>query len=131
MFQTCWLSDVTFPQVVSQAWSQVPKLVDAIKKFTKEAKVQNITHFGNIFARKKNIMARLNGIQRSNSIKHSTFLLNLENELLTELDSVLAQEEELWALKSPVNWMIQEGQKHHLLSCLHIGYKEKELNHGY
>lgn len=51
-------------------------------------------------------MARLNGIQRSNSIKHSTSLLNLENELLTELDSVLAQEEELWALKSPVNWMI-------------------------
>ena len=62
MFQTCWLSDITFPKVVSQAWSQAPRLGDAIEKFTKEAKVWNRTHFGNIFARKKNIMARLNGI---------------------------------------------------------------------
>lgn len=59
--------------------------------------------FGNIFARKKNIMARLNGIQRTLSIRSSNFLLNLENNLLKELDMVLNQEEELWALKSRVN----------------------------
>ena len=107
MFQTCQLSDITFPKVISQAWSQVPKLGNAIKKFTKEAKVWNRAHFRNIVAQKKNIMARLNGIQLSNSVRPSTFLLKLENELLKELDSVLAQEEEPWALKSQVNWMIQ------------------------
>ena len=90
MFQTGWLSDVTFPKVVSQAWSQVPRLGNAINKFTKEAKVWNRTQFGNISAQKKNIMAKLNGIQRSISFRPSTFLLNLENELLKELDSVLA-----------------------------------------
>ena len=63
--------------------------------------------FSNIFARKKNIMARLNGIQRAVSLRPSSFLLNLENELLKELNIVLNQEEELWALKSRVNWMIQ------------------------
>ena len=52
-------------------------------------------------------MARLNGIQRSIAIRPSAFLCNLGNELLKELDSVLSQEEELWALKSRVNWMIQ------------------------
>ena len=52
-------------------------------------------------------MARLNGIQRSIAIRPSSLLCNLENELLKELDSVLSQAEELWALKSQVNWMIQ------------------------
>ena len=40
-------------------------------------------------------------------MRPSAFLVNLENELLIELDRVLRQEEELWALKSRVNWMIQ------------------------
>ena len=35
------------------------------------------------------------------------FLLNLENDLLGDLDTVLNQEEEIWALKSRVNWMVQ------------------------
>ena len=60
-----------------------------------------------MFARKNNIMARLNGIQRAVAIKPSDFLLNLESELLKELDNVLNQEEEIWALKSRVNWIIQ------------------------
>lgn len=63
--------------------------------------------FGNIFAKKKNIMARLNDIHHTLSIRPSNFFLNLENNLLKELDMVLNQEEELWALKSRVNWMIQ------------------------
>ena len=51
-------------------------------------------------------MARINGIQRALVVRPFAFLVNLENELLTELDRVLSQEEELWALKSRVNWMI-------------------------
>ena len=47
-FQTCWLSD--------------PRLADAIDSFTKEAVRWNRMQFGNVFAKKKNIMARLNGI---------------------------------------------------------------------
>ena len=52
-------------------------------------------------------MTRLNGIQRVILVWPSNFLLNLENELQRKLDLVLTQEEELWALKSRVNWMIQ------------------------
>lgn len=48
-------------------------------------------------------MARINGIQRALSVRPSTFLVNLEDKLLRELDRVLNQEEELWALKSRVN----------------------------
>jgi len=52
-------------------------------------------------------MARINGIQRAIAIKPSSFLLKLEEDLLRDLDLVLNQEEELWALKSRVNWMVQ------------------------
>ncbi|XP_075640270.1 uncharacterized protein LOC142612022 [Castanea sativa] len=55
-------------------------------------------------------MARINGVQRALAIKPSSFLLKLEEELLRDLDLVLNQEEELWALKSWVNWMIQGDQ---------------------
>ncbi|XP_075645819.1 uncharacterized protein LOC142616982 [Castanea sativa] len=102
-FQTCWLSNPTFPYVVSPAWRHSYELEKAIKHFTRDATNWNKMQFGNIFARKKNIMARLNGIQRTLSIRPSNFLLNLENNLLKELDMVLKQEEELWALKSRVN----------------------------
>jgi len=79
----------------------------AIEKFSKDAAHWNKTHFGNEFNRKKNIMARLNGIQRTISVMPLSFLLNLERELQGELHMVLKQEEEIWALKSQVNWMIQ------------------------
>jgi len=61
-FQTCWLSNPSFPTIVSWAWSQSEMLVDAISKFIDEATRWNKMHFGNVFNRKKNIMARLNGI---------------------------------------------------------------------
>ena len=78
--------------------------------FTEDALKWNRQQFGNIFQRKKSIMARINGIQWVNSIKPSTFLLNLESELQKELKVMLDQEEELWALKSRVNWMIQRDR---------------------
>ena len=61
-FQTCWLSEPSFPSLVSRAWSGSPTLGEAVKNFTQVAIRWNSSHFGNIFTRKKNIMARINGI---------------------------------------------------------------------
>ena len=78
--------------------------------FTQTTKEWNKNQFGNIFTRKKNLMSRLNGIQRTLALRPSEFLVKLEDELLREMDLVLKQEEELWALKSRVNWMIQSDR---------------------
>jgi len=107
MFQTGWLLDPSFFLIVYQVWERNNRLVDAINCFTQKAKEWNKNQFGNIFTRKKNLMLRLNGIQRALALRQSDFLVKLEDELLKELDHVLNQEEELWALKSKVNWMIQ------------------------
>ena len=100
-FQTCWLSEPSFPSIVSRVWSGSLALGEVVNKFTQAAIRWNVSHFGNIFTRKKNIMARINGIQRALSMRPSAFLVNLENELLKELDQVLNQEEEPWGFKVP------------------------------
>ncbi|XP_030941490.1 uncharacterized protein LOC115966387 [Quercus lobata] len=99
-FQSFWLSDPSFPRVVQQAWSQGHHLQDAITRFSRDATNWNKVHFGNIFAKKRRVMARLDGIQRSLAFRPSHSLVNLERQLQAELAGVLNQEEELWALKS-------------------------------
>lgn len=51
-------------------------------------------------------MARLRGVQSAMASSPSSSLIDLENHLLRELDVVLDQEAELWALKSRINWMV-------------------------
>ncbi|XP_023881941.1 uncharacterized protein LOC136065446 [Quercus suber] len=106
-FQEFWLSDTTFPRVVSQAWSRRSNLAESIECFSQEATLWNKNHFGNIFYKKKRILARLYGALKAlaNNLRPSLF--NLENQLQKDLEEVLDQEWDLWMLKSILNWMIQ------------------------
>jgi hypothetical protein len=61
--------------------------------------------FGNIFARKKEVEARLRGIQRALENINSANLLRLQKELLTEYENILFQEETLWFQKSIEQWI--------------------------
>ena len=106
-FQMCWLLDPTFLDVVSQAWGGANNIIEAVDSFTRNVMAWNKNQFGTIFTRKKILLARINGIQRAIATKPSSFLLKLEDDLLRDLDLVINQEEELWALKSRVNWMVQ------------------------
>ena len=70
--------------------------VDRVRKW-------NVEVFGNIFAKKRRVLARLNGTQKAIAENPNDFLLNLENQLLSEYSLILMQEEEFWALKSRLN----------------------------
>ena len=52
-------------------------------------------------------MARLPGIQKEMKVRPIASLIDLEKQLLRDLDTILNQELELWALKSRVNWLVQ------------------------
>ncbi|KAL0011903.1 hypothetical protein SO802_007011 [Lithocarpus litseifolius] len=106
-FQEFWLSDMTFPNVVSSAWSCNRNLAESIEVFSKEATRWNRNHFGNIHQKKRRIMERIYGIQKAISNWPSSSLLNLEKQLQQELEVVLDQERDLWMLKSRINWLIQ------------------------
>lgn len=76
-------------------WRNSDSLEDVVHTFKREATIWNKEHFGNIFAKKKKIMARLNGIQRVITSNPSSSLLYLERKLQLELENVLNQESEL------------------------------------
>lgn len=85
MFHSFWLSDLSFPCIVSEAWGQALPLQTAIDRFAKKATDWNRYHFGNIFGKKKRIMARLNGIQKAMADCPSHSLVVLEKKLHREL----------------------------------------------
>ena len=60
--------------------------------------------------KKERIMARLNGIQKAMALRPSAQLVELEKVLQQELDSILNQERDIWALKSRLNWLV-EGER--------------------
>ena len=93
--------------MVRHACNGSGKLADSIDRFTKEAIIWNKSHFGNIHAKKRRCIARLYGIQRALANQPSDNLIYLENQIHSELEMVLDQERDLWALKSRINWMIQ------------------------
>lgn len=109
-FQSCWLADLSFPNIVSRAWRQSSHLGEAVDKFVKDVSIWNKNEFGNVFVKKKRIMARLNGIQKAMALRPSAQLVELEKVLQQELESILNQERDIWALKSRVNWLV-EGER--------------------
>ena len=50
--------------------------------------------FGNLFAKKKRVLARLNGVQKAFANNPCDFLMDLENQLVSKYSLILMQEEE-------------------------------------
>ena len=98
-----WLLHPDFYKVVQQAWVENRALQKAMTDFVDRVKKWNVEVFGNIFAKKRRVLARLNGVQKAIAENPNDFLLNLENQLLSEYSLILMQEEEFWALKSRLN----------------------------
>ena len=65
----------------------------------------NREEFGNIFARKRRLWARLEGVQRHLDSGKIANLLKLERKLQRDLDDVLEQEELLWFQRSREEWI--------------------------
>ena len=95
-----WIHHPEFPNIVKNAWESGPSLHTTIENFVTKAKIWNKTVFGNVFARKKRVLARLNRAQKALSIGPSQFLIQLEKSLIEENNLILRQEQEFWALKS-------------------------------
>ena len=102
-FQSMWLLHPDFPRVVKEAWSKGSSLHLATVAFTRKVKKWNSKVFGNLFARKRRVLARLSGTQRALSNNPSESLIRLEKYLIDEDFSILLQEEEYWAFKSRIN----------------------------
>lgn len=82
-----------FPKFVKDSWDQDQALSNAITNFTRKAKQWNVDVFGNIFNRKKRVIARLNGAQETLANHLNEFLVQLEKDLIEEYALIRRQEE--------------------------------------
>lgn len=88
-FHTMQIHHPEFPDVVKKAWELFPNLHSAIRNFIDRAKQWNRFVFGNLFAQKKRVLARLNRAQKAlyNELNH--FLIQLERKLIEESNSIM------------------------------------------
>ncbi|XP_023873179.1 uncharacterized protein LOC111985766 [Quercus suber] len=106
-FEEFWLSNISFPSVVSRAWNGGRDLVECINTFSRDASVWNKTHFRNVHHKKRRVIARIYGVQKALAAYPNNELNNLEKQLHQDLELLLDQERDLWALKSRINCMVQ------------------------
>lgn len=99
-FQAAWLSQESFEEFILSNWSQEAPLVPFLKEFAKKLNLWSKEKFYNIFRKKSELWARLEGIQRTLAAGGPRYLLKLEKTLKKEMEVVLKQEETLWFQKS-------------------------------
>ncbi|XP_052290822.1 uncharacterized protein LOC127900258 [Citrus sinensis] len=105
-FQAAWLTNDGFKDFVANSWDRNVTYLEAANLFQVKVMEWNRQHFGNIFWRKRRLLARLGGIQRALEKYTSQGLLELELKLKTELEEVLIQEEIFWLQKSRKDWLL-------------------------
>lgn len=70
--------------MVEEAWSGDRSLSTTISDCTIKVKKWNFEEFGNLFARKRRVLARLGGVQKAIACNPSEALLRLEKLLIKE-----------------------------------------------
>lgn len=93
-FKPIWCSHHSLTNVVQQAYEGTCNLLEGTTKFQNEVTTWNKLVFGNIFHKKKYVLARLGGIQKSNTYPFSPYLQQLECQFLEDYSAILRSEKE-------------------------------------
>lgn len=84
-----WTRHETFHSTIHEGWVRDDNLLDNLAATAMRLKDWNCDTFGNIFRRKRKLLARLSGIQNTLANSAPTRILKLEAKPLGELDEVL------------------------------------------
>ena len=98
IFRPIWLSHPSISEVMTNSWDVVLPQARNVNCFTEAVILWNKDVFGNIFWKKKNLVARLKVIQCSLATRPSDFLVVLKKKLRLEYLGVLQHEEVFWSL---------------------------------
>lgn len=87
-FQAAWLHHDNFYSFVHEQWKKSEPLIPFLKTFTSKLQQWNKDEFYNIFRRKSELWARLEGIQKILAQGRQKHLIKLEAKLRREMDEV-------------------------------------------
>lgn len=105
-FEGAWLTHADYTPHVSKCWDAGVGLVQNFRNLERSFKVWQTSVFGNIRPKKRDLLARIGGIQRRvQQGQGNRFLARLECSLQKELAEVLHQEELMWFQKSRAKWL--------------------------
>lgn len=99
-FQAAWLNHGSFSEYVHSKWKSSAPIVPFLREFADNLQAWNKSQFYNIFRKKSELWARLEGIQKLLAEGRQQHLIKLESKLRREMDEVLNAEELLWFQKS-------------------------------
>lgn len=104
-FQEMWLHHEKFQEFVQSKWKRTQPIMNSLHALSEELQEWNRSVFSNIFQRKQQLLARIEGVQKNMGFSFHRGLLKLESKLRRELEEVLQEEETFWFQKSRVKWL--------------------------
>ncbi|XP_021730835.1 uncharacterized protein LOC110697764 [Chenopodium quinoa] len=110
-FQAAWIKQEKFEEFVSASWDNTAPLFPFLKEFAQKLNHWNKVHFYNIFRKKYELWARLEGIQKALKAGAPMHILKLEEKLKKEMLDILEQEEIFWFQKSRDAEAICDGDR--------------------
>ncbi|XP_010666673.1 uncharacterized protein LOC104883809 [Beta vulgaris subsp. vulgaris] len=109
-FQAAWMNQIKFHEFVYENWKKGAPIVPFLKEFALKLQKWNREEFHNIFRKKAELWARLEGVQSILASGRQSHLAKLEAKLRREMDEVLNEEELLWFQKSRME-AISDGDR--------------------
>ncbi|TYJ04313.1 hypothetical protein E1A91_A12G083800v1, partial [Gossypium mustelinum] len=92
-FVMAWQTHADFSTMLQASWRDNVELLDSLLSLEVSLGEWNKSSFGNIFKRKRHLLACLDGVRKALEIEPNPFLFRLEKDLMTEYKIVLVQEE--------------------------------------
>ncbi|KAL7237498.1 hypothetical protein ACSBR2_003739 [Camellia fascicularis] len=110
-FEAAWMSHPGLIDVIKSAWLPMNvTLFDATSDFTHKVTDWNKETFGNIFKRKRRLLARIEDPQKALAETFTHSLQTLEQDLISQYNETLFQEEMLWFQKSRSKYITLEDK---------------------
>lgn len=100
-----WLEHEDFHSQVYSSWRNSDSWNINIARLSKTLSTWNRTVFGNIFQRKKRLLGHLEGIDRQFINGSTERLSRLKQDLWTEYNSLLDQDEAYWFQQARSKWL--------------------------
>ncbi|KAL5813436.1 hypothetical protein ACOSQ3_024195 [Xanthoceras sorbifolium] len=99
-FEAMWTSQAEYNGFVSKCWNRnVGSFSEKLNALALNLKDWNRDSFCCIFRRKRILLARILGIQKSLSCNYNSSLVSLEFQLSSEYNDIINQEEMFWLQK--------------------------------
>ncbi|KAL4279846.1 hypothetical protein GQ457_03G007300 [Hibiscus cannabinus] len=109
-YLAAWNEHEDFPKMLASSWLHDLPIHKNIRQFQQISRKWSIEVFVHIDHRKRQLLARLRGIECAMELGPNPYLEELENALKLDLDIVLIQEESLWHQRARNAW-IDKGDR--------------------